>query len=111
IGFFAGGKLKRIDIGGGLPQNLADAAPGIGGSWSPDGVILFAVTNTNKPLFRVPASGGETMPVTKLVQPSQSGHRSPQFLPGGRQFLFYAAGTEEARGIYLGSLDSSESKR
>jgi Tol biopolymer transport system component len=111
IGFFAAGKLKRIDTNGGSPQTLAEAAPGVGGTWSPDGVILFGVTNTNKPLFRVLASGGEATPVTKLVRPSQSGHRSPHFLPGGRQFLFYVAGTEEARGIYLGSLDSPEFKR
>ena len=33
------------------------------------------------------------------------------FLPGGRQFLFYATGTEDARGIYLGSLDSPDTTR
>src|SRR5207244_3076294 len=38
-------------------------------------------------------------------------HRLPHFLPGGRQFLFYAVGTPETQGIYLGSLDAPETKR
>jgi hypothetical protein len=54
----------------------------------------------------VPAGGGDVVPVTTLGA-GQSGHRFPQFLPGGRQFLFYASGTEETTGIYLGSLDAT----
>ena len=42
-------------------------------------------------------------------KPGQSSHRFPHFLPGGRQFLFCAQGTSP--GLYLGSLDSPESKR
>ena len=43
IGFFADGKLKRIDVlTGGTAQVLADAAVGRGGTWNPDGVIVFA---------------------------------------------------------------------
>src|SRR5207245_4381229 len=42
VGFFADGKLKRIDIAGGGPQVLANAAAGRGGSWNRDGTILFA---------------------------------------------------------------------
>src|SRR6266536_1931073 len=41
IGFFAGGKLKKIDASGGPPQTLCDAAAS-GGTWNRDGVILFA---------------------------------------------------------------------
>ena len=107
VGFFADGKLKRIDIGGGSPQTLTNAASR-GGTWSPDGVILFTPT-TGSPLFRIPASGGEAVAVTKLEK--QTSHRFPQFLPGGRQFLFYAQGTPETQGIYLGSLDAPETKR
>jgi Tol biopolymer transport system component len=32
-------------------------------------------------------------------------HRFPQFLPDGRRFLFYSYGSDNTRGIYLGSLD------
>jgi Tol biopolymer transport system component len=41
IGFFADAKLKRFDVTGGAPQVLADAPQSRGGTWSPDGVIVF----------------------------------------------------------------------
>ena len=43
VGFFADGKLKRIDIDGGSVQTLANASGGTGGAWNRDGVILFAI--------------------------------------------------------------------
>ena len=49
IGFFAGGALKRLDLGGGAPQTLAPAIAGRGGTWNADGVIVFAPSRT-KPL-------------------------------------------------------------
>jgi eukaryotic-like serine/threonine-protein kinase len=107
VGFSAGGKLKRMDIGGGSPQTLADST-NRGGAWGADGTILFPRT-TAGPLSRIPASGGEPVAMTKLDK--QNSHRFPQFLPGGRQFLFYATGAPGTAGIYLGSLDSPETKR
>ncbi len=108
IGFFAGGALKRIDNGGGAPQTFATAGASRGGTWNADGVILFAPTNGG-PLFRVAASGGQAVAVTKLDR--QLSHRFPFFLPDGRQFLFFAQGTPETAGIYLGSLESGDTKR
>jgi eukaryotic-like serine/threonine-protein kinase len=107
VGFFADNKLKRIDLAGGSPQTLTDAY-NRGGTWSPDGVILFTPT-TRSPLFRIAASGGAAVAVTKVEK--LLSHRFPQFLPGGRQFLFYALGTPETQGIYLGALDAPETKR
>jgi serine/threonine protein kinase len=106
IGFFADGKLKRLDLGDGAAQPIASVATVGGGAWNADGVILFQQT-LGGPLFRVSASGGEIAAVTKLER--QSGHLFPTFLPDGRRFLFDAAG-EEA-GLYLGSLDNQETKR
>jgi len=109
VGFFGvGGGLKRVDIGGGLPQTLTIGAFPGGGTWSPDGVILYGAGGS---LFRIPASGGETVAVTKPDSPRQRFHTHPQFLPGGRQFFFYAGGQADAQGIYLGSLDAPETKR
>jgi Tol biopolymer transport system component len=109
LGFFADGKLKRIDLDGGLTRALAGAPIGVGGAWNRDGVIVFAPTAVGA-LFRVPASGGETLPLTKL-EPGQSGHRSPHFLPDNRHFLFYVIGAPKTRGIYIGSLDGSAPRR
>jgi len=109
IGFFASGKLYRIDIKGGPPQALADAPNPRGGTWNADGVIVFAPL-PGGPLMRTAASGADPEAVTMLV-PGQVGHRFPQFLPDGRRFLFNALGDAEREGIYLGALDGGDPKR
>ena len=108
MGFFAGGQLKRLDLGGGAPQTVAPAPSARGGTWNADGVILFAPTPVG-PLVRVPASGGSPVAVTTLDR--QQGHRWTSFLPDGRHFLFYAQGTPDTAGIYLGALDGSAPHR
>jgi serine/threonine protein kinase len=110
IGFFASGKLKRVDIGGGPAQPVADAAAGRGGAWNTDGTILFAPTNASA-LWRVPAAGGQSVQVTKLDMPGIGSHRFPQFLPDGKHFVFFAQGSADAQGIYLSALDNRETKR
>ena len=105
IAFFAGNSLKRLDLGGGAPQTLAPVTNGSGGTWSADGVIVFAPSLTT-PLMRVPATGGAAAVVT-TVGPQQFGHAAPYFLPDGRRFLFYALGASDVVGIYLGALDGS----
>jgi len=110
IGFFADGKLKRIDLTGGTVQVLADAPQPRGGTWNADGVIVFAASVIN-PLMRVGANGGTARPVTKLTA-GQGSHRWPQFLPDGRRFLFFVGqGQPETHGVYVGSLDGGEPAR
>jgi dipeptidyl aminopeptidase/acylaminoacyl peptidase len=41
IAFMIAGKLRRMDIAGGPPQTICDAATGSDGSWSQNGTILF----------------------------------------------------------------------
>src|SRR5262249_51236792 len=107
IAFTAAGKLKRIDIAGGLPQVLANSSVIRSGAWNADGTILFSAAFG--PLSRVQAAGGdaggEPVVVTRLDPPRQTQHRHPRFFPDGRHFLFYVDGTPEASGIYLGSID------
>src|SRR5262245_21506803 len=55
IGFFAEGKMKRIDLAGSPPIAICDAKDGRGGSWSRDGIILFA-PNPNSGIFSVPVA-------------------------------------------------------
>jgi Tol biopolymer transport system component len=111
IGYFASSKLHRIDVGGGPPQELADAPAGRGGAWGADDTILFAPSADDRPLMRIAAKGGEPVEVTRLDPPRQTGHQSPHFLPDGRHFLFLANGRPSASGIYLGSLDGGAPKR
>jgi hypothetical protein len=68
IGFFAGGVLKRLDLGGGAAQTLASAisGSGAGGTWNAMGVIVFAPSNSG-PLMSVSATGGAVTAVTTLA--------------------------------------------
>src|SRR5262245_11373767 len=90
LGFFADGKLKRVDLTGGAPQVLADAAPpGISGAWHSDGTIVFSGSGGSGRLRRVPASGGTPEPITR--QPAGQGAAFvTQFLPDGRHVLFFS---------------------
>jgi Tol biopolymer transport system component len=105
VGFFGGGGLKRLDLGGGAPKTLAPVTNGSGGTWNADGVIVFA-PNLTSPLMRVSATGGASVAVT-TIGPQQFGHANPQFLPDGRRLLFSGSGG----GIYLGGLDGSSPTR
>jgi Tol biopolymer transport system component len=104
-------RLMRLDLAGGSARALADA-PNIQGwgAWGADGSILFTPTPTS-PLYRVPATGGPPVEVTNLRTSGEGSHRFPDFLPDGRHFLFFVAGTAEVQGVYLGSLDSKDSRR
>ena len=108
VGFFADGKLKRIDIVGGAPQVLADAVGGRGGSWNREGTIVFA-PSTIGPLLKVLATGGAAVAATRL-ETGQPSHRFPQFLPDGRHLIYFVQGAS-TRGVYAGSLDGGPSKR
>jgi Tol biopolymer transport system component len=110
IAFFANAQLKRIDIAGGAPVTLAPAIGGLGATWGSDGSILFVPQNTG-PMYRVPAAGGKAVAATRVDPPRITAHWQPFFLPDGRHFLFYALGTQEQRGVYVGALDSNETHR
>jgi eukaryotic-like serine/threonine-protein kinase len=108
IGFFADGKLKKIEASGGPAEILCDAPSGRGGSWSADGTILFNPTVLS-PLYRVSDGGGTPIAVTKLDESRhESSHRWAYFLPNGQDFIFFARGDQT--GIYAGKLGSSQSK-
>lgn len=109
IGFFADGKLKRVDLDDGLVRTLADASIGRGGTWGPDGTIVFS-PGTNHPLLSVSALGGKPKPLTRLGA-TQAGHRFPQFLPDGRHLLYYATGSPESRGEMVAAVDGSDARR
>ena len=104
VGFFASGKLKKVELGGGLPVTLCQASAGTGGTWNREGVILFTVLGVPQ-ISQILASGG--MPEAVLrADPGQTDLHEPFFLPDGRRFLYLAiSSTKDARGVYVGSLD------
>ncbi|MGE3521189.1 MAG: protein kinase, partial [Vicinamibacterales bacterium] len=116
VAFFAGGSLKKIDVAGGSPVTLcATPRPSIlaaGGSWSREGVILFA--QATAPIHRVAAMGGTPVPATRLdEQAGETQHWAPYFLPDGRHFLYFAVGSlergpDDPNGVYVAQLGSTE---
>jgi Tol biopolymer transport system component len=112
IGFFAAGKLQKIDVAGGAPQRLADASNGRGGAWSPGGEIVFAAS-ANGPLSRVSATGGVASQETTLrADDGAIFNYWPQFLPDGRRFLYFQRSMQgEHQGIYVKTLGLSDATR
>jgi Tol biopolymer transport system component/predicted Ser/Thr protein kinase len=106
IGFFAEGKMKKVEASGGPPQVICDTRLARGGTWNREGVIVFAPFPTAA-LYRVAATGGVPSALTKLdAARHENSHRWPSFLPDGRHFLFLTRSVQQQdRAIYLGSLD------
>jgi len=115
IGFFADGKMKRVEASGGTILTICDAERGVGGTWSRDGTIVFAPGPTSF-LSKVAAGGGKPVPVTKLdAGRHETAHRYPSFLPGGKHFLYMAANLggapdDPGNAVRVGSIDGSSDK-
>jgi Tol biopolymer transport system component len=105
LGFFAQGKLKKVEASGGVPQTLCDALGfGRGGTWNRDGLIVFGAGNVS-PLSKVPSSGGTPTAATTLGDGERS-HRWPRFLPDGQHFLYWNHTSDRTQNsVTVASLD------
>jgi Tol biopolymer transport system component/tRNA A-37 threonylcarbamoyl transferase component Bud32 len=113
VGFFADGRLKRVEIDGGAVLTVCDAASGRGGTWSRDGRILFS-PSVRDGLYQVAATGGQAREVTRLDPARDASHRWPEFLDDGRTFVFLSVPLDAARrdetSIQIGSVDGGAAK-
>jgi serine/threonine protein kinase len=106
LAFFAGGRLKKLDLSGGNAIPICDVFEGRGGAWSTEGNIVFGIRAG--PLFRVDASGGKPVQLTSLDEARhETSHRFPQFLPDQKHFLFVGQAPQipTAR-VFVASLDA-----
>ena len=85
LGFYANGKLKRVNLAGGAAVTLADAAAGRGASWGVNSQILFT-QNASGAISVVSATGSGVRNVTSLAA-GDAGHLSPVWHPDGRRFF------------------------
>jgi eukaryotic-like serine/threonine-protein kinase len=108
LGFFAGGKLKKMSPLGSPPLVLCDVENSKGGAWGRDDVIIFGRPFPPFALVRIAAGGGKPAPITT----GENRHAWPSFLPDGNHFLFtvYAADSSKS-GVFVGSLDSPHATR
>jgi Tol biopolymer transport system component len=108
IGFFAGNKMKRVDIQGGTVVPLCDVREGIGktGTWGRDGQILFAAIEGDA-IYRTSTAGEAAVAVLKGDR-AAGGLRVlwPSFLPDGQRF-FYLEKTSSKGRLMLGELGTA----
>ena len=88
VGFWAGGKLKKIGRTGGLPEVICRVPEIAQGAWGADGTILYAKA-VNSPIFRVNQDGANATAATSLL-PGQVSQMWVQFLPDGKHFIYLA---------------------
>ena len=88
VGFWAGGKLKKIRRTGGLPEVICRVPEIAQGAWGADGTILYAKA-VNSPIFRVNQDGANATAATSLL-PGQVSQMWVQFLPDGKHFIYLA---------------------
>jgi serine/threonine protein kinase len=112
LGFFSYGALKVVEASASAPPpaSLAPVNEARGGSWAPDGTIVFSPGGplaSRLPLRKVSSSGGTVSDAT-VARGSES-HRWPSFLPDGRHFLYQVRfGYPGKNVIFAGSLDSKD---
>ena len=90
VGFFAGGKLKKVSVNGGAAVTLANAptANAVGASWSSQGTVAFQPTAAAaQGLQQISQEGGVLQLLTKLGR-GETVHGWPEFLPGSKAVLF-----------------------
>jgi Tol biopolymer transport system component len=108
IAFGDVGRLKKVPVSGGPAETICDLSPGqaaVGGSWNPDGVIIFGQSEGG--LMQVSAAGGTASPLTALDRSrGEVHHVMPWFLPDGRHFIYSRTGLPQVSGLYIGSLDA-----
>jgi serine/threonine protein kinase/Tol biopolymer transport system component len=90
LGFFEGGKLRKVSVNGGAALILGDASLPRGASWGSNEMIAFALTQG--PLRQLSDGGGVPQPLTHFEK-GENSHRWPEFLPGSKAVLFAAGPT------------------
>jgi eukaryotic-like serine/threonine-protein kinase len=102
------GELLKVDVSGGPTQKICDfTGNSTGGSWGPDGAIIFA---SGSGLMQVSAAGGTAWPLTTVRGLEEDAF--PQLLPDGRHFLYSHVVTERPDATtHIGSLDVAPARQ
>jgi serine/threonine protein kinase/Tol biopolymer transport system component len=91
IGFFAGGKLKKVSVNGGPVATIANTPVPGGGNWSSPGILALQGFRLGG-LQQISQEGGTLQPLTSLER-TESTHAWPELLPGGNAVLFAGLAT------------------
>jgi eukaryotic-like serine/threonine-protein kinase len=108
VGFFGAQVLKKVSIASGPSITICDLTSGgplRGGSWGPDGTIVFS---SAAGLMSVSQGGGKPKALTNAGPGEQ--HVFPFILPNGRAVLFTIRRPAQAEGMQVAVLDLSTSQ-
>ncbi|UCF38227.1 MAG: PD40 domain-containing protein, partial [Acidobacteriota bacterium] len=86
IGFWAGGEIRKVPVGGGSPETLCQAGNPFGANWVSERRILFGQGEDG--IFEVPADGGEKKLLIEVDSSAGEMAHGPQLLPGGKDIIF-----------------------
>jgi serine/threonine protein kinase len=100
------GRLTSISISGGSPKVLAEHIVPDPIAWGEGGEILASDGETRR-IVAIPANGGSRRLLDPLdASRQETEHLRPQFLPGGRRYLYLAISAKrELSATYAESLD------
>ncbi|HET8697153.1 MAG TPA: protein kinase [Gammaproteobacteria bacterium] len=119
LAFITDLKIKKVPIGGGIAQTLADTGPApFGGDWAANGTILYTATAGAAPaggsglmaVARISATGSDRTVLTgsELGDPANGevAHILPRWLPDGDHFIYAAAANaaNDSTVLYVESL-------
>ena len=109
IAFFTSAALMRIDLGGGPPRVICRVGAAFGGTWGPNGIVLFS---SRPRIFQVSAEGGTPSAVTAVDRNAgEIADVFPAFLPDGRHFLYSIIRRAPAQSVLcVGTLSSRSCK-
>ena len=107
LAFTNGGHLFTVPMKGGIAKQVGDVNTNIAGAWGVDGTILIGEARDG--LMAIPAAGGTARRATTPDEThGEVRHLLPQFLPGGRNFIYTAGANMPGAGmLYAGSLNST----
>jgi serine/threonine-protein kinase len=108
VGFWAGGFVKKVPVGGGAPVVLCEAADLVGASWGSDGTIVAALDSGTK-LWKIPESGG--LPETLIDATAEGRHLLwPQYVSES-QLVIYTALDGDADNATIEAFSIPDRKR
>jgi serine/threonine-protein kinase len=88
VGFWAGGRLVKVSVDGGVAVPLCEVAVPFGASWGTDDNVVFS-PNYDVGLSMIHADGGAAAVLTTADKAKEEfSHRLPQCLPDGKSVLF-----------------------
>jgi serine/threonine protein kinase len=110
VGFFVPGALRCIPADGGQVVTICILSSDINhsGAWGDSGNVLFQGRQGSRSIIvYVSEEGGNPIPVPGL---GGGDAFAPQWLPGGRQFLFSRSEGNDSASIWAASIDGTVSK-